>query len=161
MIKTDVPDLDKEVIHQRYKDLTWELGSILATLERMEGKAAYFSKIKGYSIPVVGGLLANYKRIALSLGCKLDEISEKLEYALDNPIKTLVVDNPPFMENVIIGNRVDLRKIPIPIHAPKDGGSFITAGVTISKGLNGKRQNLSFQRLHIKDKNKTGIMINK
>lgn len=146
--------IDKQV------NLKWELGSILATLERMEGKAAYFSKIKGYSIPVIGGLLASHKRIALALGCKVDEISEKLECALDNPIKPLVVDNAPFMENVIIGDRVDLRKIPIPIHAPKDGGSFITAGVTVSKGLNNNRQNLSFQRLHIKDKNKTGIMIN-
>jgi len=146
--------IDKQV------NLKWELGSILATLERMEGKAAYFSKIKGYSIPVVGGLLASHKRIALALGCKVDEISEKLECALDNPIKPLVVDDAPFMENVIIGDRVDLRKIPIPIHAPKDGGSFITAGVTVSKGLNNNRQNLSFQRLHIKDKNKTGIMIN-
>jgi len=142
--------IDKQV------NLKWELGSILATLERMEGKAAYFSKIKGYSIPVVGGLLASHKRIALALGCKVDEISEKLECALDNPIKPLVVDDAPFMENVIIGDRVDLRKIPIPIHAPKDGGSFITAGVTVSKGLNNNRQNLSFQRLHIKDKNKTG-----
>jgi len=146
--------IDKEV------NIKWELGNILATLERTEGEAAYFSKIKGYSIPVVGGLLANHKRIALALGCKLDEISEKLEYALDNPIKPLVVKNPSFMENIVMGNRVDLRKIPIPIHAPKDGGSFITAGVTVSKDLNGTRQNLSFQRLHVKGKNKTGIMIN-
>jgi len=146
--------IDKQV------NLKWELGSILATLERMEGKAAYFSKIKGYSIPVVGGLLANHKRIALALGCKVDKISEKLEYALDNPIKPLVVDNPSFMENIITNDRVDLNKIPIPIHAPKDGGPFITAGVTVSKDFNNKRQNLSFQRLHIKSNNKTGIMIN-
>jgi len=146
--------IDKKV------NLKWELGSILATLERMEGKAAYFSKIKGYSIPVVGGLLANHKRIALALGCKVDKISEKLEYALDNPIKPLVVDNPSFMENIITNDRVDLNKIPIPIHAPKDGGPFITAGVTVSKDFNNKRQNLSFQRLHIKSNNKTGIMIN-
>lgn len=146
--------IDKQV------NLKWELGSILATLERMEGKAAYFSKIKGYSIPVVGGLLASHKRIALALGCKVDRISEKLEDALNNPIKPLVIDNPPFKENILTEEQVNLNKIPIPIHAPKDGGPFITAGVTVSKGFNNKRQNLSFQRLHIKSSNKTGIMIN-
>ncbi len=141
-------------------NIKWELGSILATLERMEGEAIYFSKIKGYSIPVVGGLLASHKRIALALECKIDQISEKLENALSNPIKPIVVNNPSFMENVLIGEQVNLNKIPIPIHAPKDGGPFITAGVTVSKDFNNKRQNLSFQRLHIKSNNKTGIMIN-
>lgn len=141
-------------------NIKWELGSILATMERMEGEAIYFSKIKGYSIPVVGGLLASHKRIALALECKIDQISEKLENALSNPIKPIVVNNPSFMENVLIGEQVNLNKIPIPIHAPKDGGPFITAGVTVSKDFNNKRQNLSFQRLHIKSNNKTGIMIN-
>ena len=146
--------IDREV------NLKWELGSILATLEKVEGEAIYFSKIKGYSIPVVGGLLASHKRIALALGCKVDEISEKLEHALSNPIKSLIIDNPPFKENILTEEQVDLNKIPIPIHAPKDGGPFITAGVTVSKDFNNKRQNLSFQRLHIKSNNKTGIMIN-
>ncbi len=146
--------IDKEV------NLKWELGSILATFEKRRGEAVYFSKIKGYSIPVVGGLLASHKRIALALGCKVDRISEKLENALSNPIKPIVVNNPSFMENVLIGEQVNLNKIPIPIHAPKDGGPFITAGVTVSKDFHNKRQNLSFQRLHIKSNNKTGIMIN-
>ena len=146
--------IDKEI------NIKWELGSILATLEKKGGEAVYFSKIKGYSIPVVGGLLASHKRIALALGCKVDRISEKLEDALNNPIKPLVIDNPPFKENILTEERVDLNKIPIPVHAPKDGGPFITAGVTVSKDFNNKRQNLSFQRLHIKSNNKTGIMIN-
>lgn len=141
-------------------NIKWELGSILATLEERGGEAVYFSKIKGYSIPVVGGLLADHQRIALALECKIDQISEKLENALSNPIKPIVVNNPSFMENVLIGEQVNLNKIPIPIHAPKDGGPFITAGVTVSKDFNNKRQNLSFQRLHIKSNNKTGIMIN-
>ncbi len=139
-----------------------EIGSVIASLERKGAEAAYFANVKGYSIPVAGGLLSDYRKIALALGCRVEEVSDRMEAALGvaEPIKPKEVDNPAFKANILTGDQVDLFKIPIPIHAPEDGGPFITAGVTISRAHDGGRQNASYQRMHIKKKNQTGVMIN-
>ena len=142
--------------------LEHEIGSVIATLERKGAEAAYFSHVKGHTIPVTGGLLSDHRKIALALECEIDEISDRMEIALemDKPLKPVIVENPVFKENILIRDDIDLTKIPIPVHAPEDGGPFITAGVTISRDLKGGRQNASFQRMQIKSRNRTGIMIN-
>ncbi len=143
-------------------DLKHEIGSVIASLERKGGEAAYFANVKGHRIHVTGGLLSDHRKIALALGCKVEEVSDRVEAALacKETIKPEEVENPAFKENILTGDQVDLSTIPIPIHAPEDGGPFITAGVTISRALGGGRQNVSFQRMHIKEKNRTGVMIN-
>ncbi len=151
---------DQLYIINKEVDKKYEIGSILATLEKNRERAAYFTKVRGYSIPVTGGLLADHRRIALALETDLDNILEKLESGLKSPIKPIIVDNPSFKENILTGDDLDLRKLPIPVHAPEDAGPFITAGVTVSKDFDSERQNLSFQRMQIKGKDKMGIMIN-
>ena len=46
-----------------------------------------------------------------------------------------------------MGDEIDLERIPVPIHAPKDGGPIITGGVIVSKEIDGtdvyKRQDPS------------------
>lgn len=152
----EILDIDKEV------DLTHEIGSVIASLERKGAEAPYFANVKGQSVPVVGGVLADHRKIALALGCRVEEVSDRMEAALEanNPIQPITVEHPSFKENIISGDDVDMSAIPIPVHAPGDGGPFITAGVTISRSLDGGRQNCSYQRMHIKGKNESGIMIN-
>lgn len=144
----------------REVDPVGEIGAVMATLEKTGGEAAYFEKVKGFDIPVTGGMLSDHRKIALALECSPEEISERTNRALDNPIQPELVDAPLWKENVLTGGDIDLKKIPIPVHAPEDGGSFITGGVTFSKGLEGGRQNLSFHRMLIKGPAKTGVMIN-
>lgn len=153
---TQLVEMTKEV------DLRHELGSVLASLEKRQGEAAIFRSVRGSDIPVAGGILASQSRIALALECEPDEVSAKIEQAMKNPIEPYEVKDAeaPVKENIIEGNEVDLNALPIPTHAPKDGGPFITAGVTIGRDIDSGRQNLSFQRMHVKGRNKTGIMIN-
>ena len=98
--------------------------------------------------------------IAVALGCAKEEITDFLADKLEHPIKPRVVDKAPCQENVLTGDAIDMNRLPVPIHAPKDGGPIITGGVIVSKELNGTRQNLSFQRMHVKGKDKISIMIN-
>jgi 2,5-furandicarboxylate decarboxylase 1 len=149
-------DIGREV------DLKHEIGSVIASLERKGAEAAYFSKVKGHTVPVTGGLLSDHRKIALALGCTVEEVSDRVEAALEQKerVKPKTIENPAFKENILTGGQVDLSKIPIPVHAPDDGGPFITAGVTVSRAHDGGRQNVSFQRMHIKEKNRTGVMIN-
>ncbi len=144
----------------REVDPVGEIGAVMATLETTGGEAAFFKNVKGFDIPVAGGMLSDHRKIALALGCRPDEISRRIETALENPVKPETVESAVFKENVLKGNEIDLTKLPIPVHAPEDGGPFITGGVTFSKSLRGGRQNLSFHRMLIKGPVKTGVMIN-
>lgn len=149
-----VSTINKEV------DWRYELGSVMATFDRQDKGAVVFNKVKDRGFRVAGGILASMDRIALALDKDKGEITDFLGWCLENPIKPNVVQDAPCHENVITGDDIDLFKVPIPQHAPLDGGPFITGGIIFSKSINGGPQNLSFQRLHVKEKNKTGIMIN-
>ena len=152
---------EKGLLFTAKKEVDWnhEIGSIIGTLEP-SGKAAYFPKVKDKEFAVCGGMLASMDSIAAALGCEKGEITDFLAKCLDNPIKPRVVDQAPCHENVLTGDQVDMSRVPVPIHAPKDGGPIITCGVIVSKSINGTRQNLSFQRMHVKGKDKISIMIN-
>ena len=140
--------------------LEQEIGAVLATLEKKGGPAAYFHNIKGHTRPVTGGLLSDHAKIAIAMECTVSEISDRLEKAMENPIPPVETFNAPCQEVVIRGDNLDLSSIPIPIHAPGDGGPFITAGVTVGRDPETGVQNLSYQRMHIKEKARMGIMIN-
>lgn len=147
-------EVNKEV------DWKYELGSVLATIEKKNLGAGLFKKVKDREFAVCGGILNNMDSIALALGCEKNEINDFLAACLEKPIKPEIVTEAPCQENVMVGEEVDLTKVPIPQHAPKDGGPFITGGVIVGKELNGTKQNLSFQRMHVKGKDKLSIMIN-
>ena len=159
--------IDKLLEHNRIarieKEVDWdvELGSVLATLEKTGGKAGYFKKVKDSKFAVAGGMLSSMENAALALDCDVKEITRFIEERINKPIEPIVVETAPCQENVLLGNDANLFDIPIPRHAPGDGGRFITGGVIVSKRPGeDTRQNLSFQRMHIKDRDKAGIMIN-
>ncbi|NPV70260.1 MAG: UbiD family decarboxylase [Firmicutes bacterium] len=136
-----------------------ELGSVLVTAERLEKKAVLFKRVKGHTIPVVGGVLGSQARVALALECSREEVVDRIGHAMDNPIKPAVVGDAPFYRN-IIKEGPDLGVLPIPRHAPKDAAPFITGGVTVGRNPATGVQNLSFQRQHVKGPDTTGMMIN-
>lgn len=140
--------------------LEFEIGDVLMSLERKGRGAALFEKIRGHSIPVAGGVLGSQERIALALGCKKDEVVDKVAACFEDPKPPVEVDWGYFDEVVCAGNSVDLGSLPIPRHARGDAGPFITAGVTVSRDPDTGIQNLSFQRMQVKGKDRVGIMIN-
>lgn len=144
------------------KEVSWdtEVGSVISTMEKRGGFAVYFNKIKDSHFPLAGGLLASMDNVAVALGCEKQQITSYIEDRLDSPITPEVVSESPCQEIVLKGDEINLFDLPIPRHAPKDGGRFITGGLIISKALGQSRGNISFQRCHIKSKNKMGIMIN-
>lgn len=148
-----------EIIHKQV-DKDKEIGPLIATAEKEDRGALLFKNINNYKTRVIGGVLASQKRIAIALECEPNEVKNKVAEALKNPIKPEITSKAPVQEVVIEESDINLFDIPIPVHAPKDGGPFITAGVTVSKDPNSNRHNLSYQRMQIKDKNKMGIMIN-
>jgi 2,5-furandicarboxylate decarboxylase 1 len=77
-----------------------------------------------------------------------------------NGIPPIRVDSAAWKANVVTGDEIDIRRLPIPTHAVGDGGPFITAGVTVSKDPLGGRGNLSYQRMQVKGARRMGCNIN-
>ena len=152
---------ERNLLFTTEKEVDWnhEIGSLIATLEP-SGRAGYFPHVKGKEFGVCGNMLGSMDSIAVALGCAKEEITDFLAGCLERPIKPEVVEKAPCQAHVLTGDQVDATRLPVPIHAPKDGGPIITGGVIVSKELHGTRQNLSFQRMHVKGKDKISIMIN-
>src|SRR6185437_12253450 len=99
------------------------------------------------------------KRAISAMGCKsYDEIAVMLQRALERPIAPKHVKDAPAREIRLVGDEVDLYKLPVPMCSVYDGGPVMTAGVVIARdpelGMNG-----GVYRFILKEKNLTGIDI--
>ena len=95
----------------------------------------------------------------MALGCETyREIEDKLTQAINHPIPPKYVKTSPTREVVLLGDDVDLYKLPIPMSSIYDGGPMITAGVVIARdpelGINS-----GIYRFIVKEKSLTGIDI--
>jgi len=93
------------------------------------------------------------------MGCEtFGEIEHKLAAAIAKPIPPKHLNGSPTREVVMLGDDVDLFKLPIPMSSIYDGGPMITAGVVIAKdpefGINS-----GVYRMIVKEKALTGIDI--
>jgi 2,5-furandicarboxylate decarboxylase 1 len=149
-------------------DLEYELADVAAALERRRRPAPLFELVRGSKWPIIASAVANQARAALALGCERGEVVEVMRHALDpaNGIPPVRVDadagpaEVPWRANVVTGDEVDVRKLPIPTHAVGDGGPFITGGVAISQDPVGGRGNLSYNRMQVKGPRRFGFNVN-
>src|SRR3977135_1209631 len=131
----------------------------IATLVDQSDTALYFHKVIGYDLPVVSGLVRTRERAMTPPGCApYRKIENKLKQAIDHPIPPKYVKSSPTREVVLLGDDVDLYKLPIPMSSIFDGGPMITAGVVIARdpelGINS-----GIYRFIVKEKSLTGIDI--
>jgi 2,5-furandicarboxylate decarboxylase 1 len=131
----------------------------IATLVDQAKTALYFHNVIGYDMPVVSGIIRSRERAMMALGCETyREIEDKLKEAIERPIPPKYLKTSPTRETVLLGDDVDLYKLPIPMSSIYDGGPMITAGVVIARdpefGLNS-----GIYRVIVKERNLTGIDI--
>ncbi|MCD6515772.1 MAG: UbiD family decarboxylase [Candidatus Odinarchaeota archaeon] len=143
-------------------DINLELSSVARKIETEYGKTVLFKNVKGYDIPVVTNLLSTMEHIRIALNVeRKEDILQKITDAMDNPIKPTIVSSAPVKEVKILDpEKIDLLKLlPIPVHALKDSGHFITAGIAFSRDPDNGRQNLSYHRMEVKGPRKIGFHI--
>jgi len=129
----------------------------VATLVDQAKTALYFHNIIGYEMPMVSGIIRSRERATMALGCEnFSEIEQKLAAGIAKPIPPKYVKTSPTREVTMVGDDVDLYKLPIPMSSIYDGGPMITAGVVIARdpelGVNS-----GIYRFIVKEKALTGI----
>src|SRR5947207_5864327 len=131
----------------------------IATLVDQAKTALFFHKVIGYDMPVVSGIIRSKERAAIAMGCEtFGEIEGKLAQAIAKPIPPRRVNGSPTREVTLVGDEVDLYKLPIPMSSIYDGGPMITAGVVIARDPE-LGMNSGIYRFIVKEKALTGIDI--
>src|SRR5580658_507400 len=131
----------------------------ISTLVDQAKTALLFHNVVGYDIPVVSGIIRTSARAAMALGCeRYQELEHKLKAAIDSPVPPKHVKTSPAREVTMVGEEVDLYRLPIPMSSIYDGGPMITAGVVIARDPE-LGMNSGIYRFIVKEKNLTGIDI--
>jgi 4-hydroxy-3-polyprenylbenzoate decarboxylase len=146
------------------------------------GKALFFEKVRGSAFPVVTNLFGSFERMCMALEvAELDDVARRIEGLLSQtPPKGLIeklsllpklfefskyfpkqVKSAPCQE-VVEKDNPDLGKFPIIKCWPGDGqpsdeGRFITLPMVFTKDLETGRPNCGMYRIHVYDKNTTGM----
>ncbi len=130
----------------------------IAALVAQSEKGLLFKNVRGYSTPVVSGLLQSRSRLSIGLGVPYEKIETKLRSAMDHPVKPKRVKRAPVKDVVLTKSKVNLFDLPVPIFSMMDGGPMITGGVVIAEDPE-YGMNAGMYRLMLKERNITGIDI--
>ena len=105
-------------------------------------------RVKGHEFPVLVGLYWNRDVLARLFGCDKAKlpfvVADAVQEWQARPIEPEVGDSGP--ANEVIEEEVDLRKLPIPIHALGDGGPYINSAVVIARDPDTGIRNASIYR---------------
>ena len=122
-----------------------------------QGPALLFENVKGHDTAVVGGIFASRRRVLMALEADPENIYERFDHGVCNPIPTRLVETGPCKEVILKGDEVDLTRLPIPTYAEKDGGAFITHGIQISKDPEDGSKNASIYRMQLHGRRELGV----
>ena len=164
----DVQDIDREV------DWNLEMGAIARRSMDLRAPAPLFNRVKdsppGFrAFGAPGGLSASptyrYARVNLALGLKADgaplEIVTSLAEARARPpVPPRVVSHAPCKENILVGDAVDLTKLPVPLIHGHDGGRYLqTYGLNVVTTPDRSWSNWSVNRMMLLDRNRLACLI--
>jgi 2,5-furandicarboxylate decarboxylase 1 len=134
-----------------------EAAALLIELER-RGKVGLFEHILGREGRLTGNLLGRRELLAAALGVDLDDVVPTYQARLACRVPVQRFAGPPPVQQVVLsGNDADLRKLAIIVHATRDAGAYITAGIVLARDPATGRRNVSINRMQLKDARRAGI----
>jgi 4-hydroxy-3-polyprenylbenzoate decarboxylase len=123
------------------------------------GPAMLFKNVKGFSIPVVVGVLASRLRTALLLNTTVERLPFTLLDALDHPSASVIVprQSAPCQE-VVIRPPFDLEKlIPAPTHTLLDAGPYFNMGLVRAEDPETGASDVAIHRLCLQGPDRLSI----
>jgi len=150
---------------------TWQedIGMATELLHRTAGSpAVVFDNIPGYSAGyrVLVNALRTEERLAITAGLPQGlnkfELSLTLAEKIKNskPIPPLYVEDGPVLENVHVGDEVNVLEFPVPLWHEHDGGRYIgTGSYDITRDPDENWVNLGTYRVMVQDEKHVGFYI--
>ena len=145
----------------RAVDVVHELAGVAHAAEKKLGVATLFRTLPDYpGVSVLSGIASTYDLVATSVGVELPGLKRELLRSLAQPVSPSHNRSDPLERATTTGDDVDLFQVPIPTHAPKDAGPYVTAGIVVARDPESGRVNYSYHRMLRMDRTHLSIMIN-
>ena len=130
--------------------LEYELAAIA---KKLDGKqAVLFPRPAGYAVPVVSGHVASRHWIAEAMGTTDAGLLACFRNASEHPTPWKEIPAAQAPVRQVSVEQPDLLKLfPIPRHSEHDSAQYITAGVIVARNPKTGAQNVSIQRIQVKD----------
>ena len=125
-------------------------------MHALDGTPVYVPKVEGSAFRAVGNVFSTRELVCEYLGLTKDQLIPKLVDEIAHPTKPESVSSGPVLENST--SSVDLSKLPIPLHAERDGGPYLSSAIIVAKDKELGR-NLSFHRMMVIDKDRVVVRI--
>jgi len=119
------------------------------------GKVIRFTNVTGSKYQVVGSIFGSREILARSLGTTTATLHEDYSSRIAKPVPPRRVTDAPVKE--VIENDPDPADWPLLVHRPDDAGPYITCGVATARDPISGRQNLSYNRMQLKGRDRFGF----
>lgn len=126
-------------------------------------KCILFERVRGSRYPVFMGMLWNRDTVGSLFGMPRTEVPffiaraigswKRNKDALPSPVR----DRGP--ANEVVEKDVDLYRLPVPIHALKDGGRYLDASVVVARNPETGSANISIHRMMVSGKDRLTFLI--
>ena len=130
--------------------LKFEIAKALKKSASVRGPAFVF-KNNGTRFPLVGGIYTTRAKALIALESTEADVVSRILKGLSQRIPPVMVQDAPCHENVLTGNDIDLKALPVPTYSPDDGGPYITPGIIVSKDPETGVPDIGHYRLEIID----------
>ncbi len=158
MVERDFPE---EILRIREPVRTHlDVTSLVFELERAgRSPVVVYEAVEGHTMPVVTNIAGNRRLLAACLGVAPTELATAFRERCQRYIPCEVMPEAPWQEVVLEGDRVDLNKLPIPLHFTVDAAPYITAGQISARDPVSGVDTTGFHRLMLKGKNRLGVSL--
>jgi 2,5-furandicarboxylate decarboxylase 1 len=141
--------------------VVYELASVAHAIEERFGAGTLFRNLDDYpGVSVLSGVFVTYAAVADALEVELPHLKRRILEAMTAPVAPSRSGKDPLERSISVGQDVDLDEVPIPTHAPRDAGPYVTAGIVASRDPKSGRMNYSYHRMLRMDRNHLSMMIN-
>lgn len=95
--------------------------------------AVLVEKVTDCEFQFLANAYSNQDQTAWALGCPKSETGMRMAEAAKGRIKPEIVDTAPCKEVILIGDEVDLTRLPLFLHHDRDGHAFTNDNLVVSK----------------------------
>lgn len=133
---------------------------VAALLWQAGDKALLFGSITGHpGWRGIGQTVPTRRHVAMAIGVDEDQLSSAYARRMQERVDPVEVSTGPVKEIVSLGDDVDLTSLPAHMSGYLDAGRYITSGLCITADPDSGRRNLSYHRLQVRGRNRTGVLM--
>jgi 2,5-furandicarboxylate decarboxylase 1 len=133
-----------------------ELAALIIEAERRQ-QAVLFESVGGSAMPCVANVVGDRTMVGLGLGVPPEAAVATFLERSRRRVPPVIGREAPVQEIVHTGDAIDLRRLPLIVHAEHDAAPYFTAGLVIARDPETGHRNVSYNRMMLRNPGEVGI----